>query len=291
MELRLFRYFVTLAREKNITKAAEALYITQPTLSRQLKCLEDMMGAQLFIRGKYEITLTEPGKLLYKRAEEMLTLCDIATREVKEQSEHMSGTIYIGANQSVCTRVLPKWIDQFSRIYPDVRYDIYTGNTITITERMNSGLIDVGILSESVDTAIYDVIPLKEHEIWGVVMRSDDALASKEVLTVDDIKTLPLMTTKRPSAQKMIDAWFGESGHNINQFITANSISTAALLVMKGLAYILTIEGVMSHWDKNELRFIPLYPELLNVAVMTWRKDRLLGKAVIAFIEMVKSTQ
>ncbi len=179
MEIRVLRYFLTVVREQSITKAADALHITQPTLSRQLARMEDEIGVKLFDRGTRKITLTNEGILLRRRAEEILQLVDKTEKELTEQDEQVEGKITIGCGEIASVQILPELFESFRGKYPLVTFDIYTATADHVTEQMDKGLVDVGLLLEPIDIEKYDFIRLDMKERWVVVMRPDSPLAEK----------------------------------------------------------------------------------------------------------------
>lgn len=233
MELRVLHYFLTVAREGNISRAAEVLHITQPTLSRQMIQLEEEMGRQLFIRGKKNITLTQKGMLLKRRAEEMMELANKTQCEMRETQQEMTGSISIGSGESASAQVLMDVMQGFSKQYPKITYHLLSGSADQTMEKIDKGLLDIGLLIEPVSTERYDFVRLKQQEKWGVLMRRDAPLAKKEFVTAKDMVGLPVMITNRFYKKDDIGGWFGKNHKKINVFVTYNLIANAALLVQK----------------------------------------------------------
>jgi len=288
MEIRVLRYFLTVVREETITNASEILHITQPTLSRQLAQLEEQLGVQLFIRGKRKITLTDEGMLLRRRAEEIVELADETEKELSKQEQLISGEISIGCGELSASSILPKLFESFSQKYPHVRYDLYTGNADQIKERMDKGLIDIGLLLEPVNIENYDFIRLNLKERWVVLMRPDQPLAQKDSLTVKDIYSLPLIMSKRRSVQNEISSWFGDYFDKLNIIATHNMIANSAILVESGLGYALTLEGAVSLYNKDKVCYRPLNPELIATSVLAWKKHQTISLATTKFINHAK---
>lgn len=211
MEIRVLRYFLTVVREEGINRAAEALHITQPTLSRQLFQLEREVGVKLFNRGAKKITLTNEGILLRRRAEEILALVDRTEQELIEQDEQVEGRVVIGGGELAAMQELPKIISSFREKYPLVTFDIFTGNADVVKEQMEKGLIDIGVLLEPIDIEKFDFIRLKGKEQWGVLMRPDDPLAEKEVITAKDLENTSLIIPRRKNVQNELTNWLGYS--------------------------------------------------------------------------------
>ena len=213
MELRLLRYFLAVAREKSFTKAARYLNVTQPTLSRQLMDLEAELGHQLLNRETHNISLTDEGMLLRKRAEEILAMVQKTESELNSVGEQISGTIYIGGGESEAMNLISDVIEELHDEYPDIKYHIYTGAAGDVMERIDSGLLDFGILLQPVDTSAYDSIQLPVKDRWGVLMRKDCELAKKEAVSREDLIRLPLICARRDvrnaSVRNPYSDWFG----------------------------------------------------------------------------------
>lgn len=288
MEIRVLRYFLTVVREGGINRAAEALHITQPTLSRQLSQLEEEVGVKLFHRGARRITLTNEGILLRRRAEEILSLVDRTEQELIEQEELVEGRIVIGCGELAAVQVLSEMIASFHEKYPLVSYDIFTANADLVKEQMEKGLIDIGVLLEPIDMEKFEFIRLTGKERWGVLMRSDDPLAKKEVVGAKDLENLPLILPRRTNVQNELSNWLGDSFQSAKVLFTSNLSTNGAIMVEKGLAYSIIIEGSVPFLDKEKIAYRPLYPELTANSVLAWKKQQPFGLAVRKFIESAK---
>lgn len=288
MELRTLYYFLMVAREENITRAALRLHMGQPALSRQLMQLEDEIGKQLLIRGKRKIQLTEAGMLLRRRAEEIIDLVDKTESELINNTDHLTGEIMIGMAECFASQLfLPKLIKSFSQKYSDVTYDFYTGNADLIKERLDQGLIDVGILLEPVDLEKYDYIRLPQKERWGIVVSNDNPLSQNEYVTSQELIGIPLLNTKRSIVQNEIASWFKNDYQKLHFIATYNFLSNTIPLVAEGLGSVITIEGAFyNHLQKN-IKFIPFYPELLTGTVFVWKKHQTLSPLLSQFIETI----
>lgn len=243
MEIRVLRYFLTVVREESITKAAEVLHITQPTLSRQLAQLEEDIGVKLFYRGNRKISLINEGILLRRRAEEILQLVDKTERELVEQEEQIEGKITIGCGEIAAVQLLPELFESFSRKYSHVSYDIYTATADLVKEHMDQGLIDVGLLLEPIDIEKYDFIRLDKKEKWVALMRPDDKLAKHDYVTPCELAEYPVILPRRLKVQSELASWFGDYYENLHVLFTSNLSSNSAVMVEKGLARSLVIEG------------------------------------------------
>ena len=288
MEIRVLRYFLTVVREEGINRAAEVLHITQPTLSRQLAQLEDEVGVKLFHRGARKITLTNEGILLRRRAEEILALVDRTERELAEQDELVEGRIVIGGGELAAMQVLPEIIEDFREKYPLVTFDIFTGNADMVKEQMEKGLIDIGVLLEPIDIEKFDFIRLKEKERWVVLMRPDDSLVQKEAVSAKDLENMPLILPRRTNVQNELSNWFGDFFQEQQVFFTSNLTTNSALMVQRGLAYSLVIEGSIPYWDREKIAYRPLCPELTANSVLAWKKQQPFSLAATKFIEHMK---
>lgn len=290
MEIRVLRYFLAVVREGGINRAAEILHITQPTLSRQLSQLEEEVGVKLFHRGARKITLTNEGILLRRRAEEILSLVDKTEKELIEQEDCVDGKIVVGCGELAAVQLLPDLFKTFSKKYPLVSYDIYTANADLVKEQMERGLVDIGILLEPIDIGKFDFIRLNRKERWVVLMQPDDPLAEKEAVAASDFEGQPIILPRRMNVQNELANWFGDSFEHLRVLFTSNLSTNSAIMVRKGLGYSFVIEGAVPFWDRNEIVYRPLYPELSANSVIAWEKQQPFSLAVTKFIEHIKLT-
>lgn len=288
MEIRVLKYFLTVVHEGGINRAAEVLHITQPTLSRQLLQLEEEVGVKLFHRGARKITLTNEGILLRRRAEEILSLVDRTEKELTRQEELVEGRIVIGCGKLAAVQVLSEIIESFHEKYPLVSYDIFTANADLVKEQMEKGLIDIGLLLEPIDMEKFDFIRMTGKERWGVLMRPDDPLANKEAVSAKDLENLPLILPRRSNVQNELSNWLGDSFQSTKVLFTSNLNTNGAIMVQKGLAYSIVIEGSVPFWDKEKIAYRPLYPELAANSALAWKKQQPFGLAAERFIEFIK---
>lgn len=288
MEIRVLRYFLTVVREESITKAAEVLHITQPTLSRQLAQLEEEIGVKLFDRGTRKIKLTNEGILLRRRAEEILQLVDKTEKELVEQEEQVEGKISIGCGETASVQLLPQLIDSFRQKYPRVSFDLFTATADFVKEQMDKGLLDIGLLLEPIDIEKYDFIRLDIKEKWVVLMRPDDPLAEKAAVTAKDLSAFPLILPRRTSVQGELASWFGSYYDKLNVVFTSNLNTNGAIMVHHGLAYSLAIEGAMSFWDQSKVTYRPLSPALTATSVLAWKRSQPFSLAATKFIESIR---
>ena len=288
MEIRVLRYFLTIVQEGGINRAANVLHITQPTLSRQLSQLEEEVGVKLFHRGARKITLTNEGILLRRRAEEILNLVDRTEKELTEQEELVEGRIVIGCGELAAVQVLSEIIEAFHNKYPLVSYDIFTANADLVKEQMEKGLVDIGVLLEPIDMEKFDFIRMAGKERWGVLMRPDDPLAKRETVSAKDLENLPLILPRRTNVQNELSNWLGASFQSTKVLFTSNLSTNGAIMVQKGLAYSIVIEGSEPFLDKEKITYRPLYPELAANSAIAWKKQQPFGIAAERFIEFIK---
>ena len=306
MELRILQYFLMVAREKNITRAAKQLHMTQPTLSRQLMQLEDELGKPLFIRGKRKIELTDEGVLLRRRAEEILSLVNKTEQEITQSEEEMVGQIMIGTGIfSSSQTVLSQVIEEFHDEYPLVKFDIYVGNADLIKERVDQGLVDIGILLEPVDISKYNHLRIPLQEKWGIIVSKTNSLANKPYVKKEDLKELPLFLTNREIVQSEISNWL-KGDVSLHSMFSYNFASAILLMIafgsfvdMLGVSAILpfiqddqgaaiTVEGAYQVLNQKNICFIPFYPELSTNTVFIWKKYTRLSPVIDRFIKKVQ---
>ena len=288
MEIRVLRYFLSVVREESITKAAEVLHITQPTLSRQLAQMEEEIGVRLFDRGTRKIQLTNEGLLLRRRAEEILQLVDKTEKELVEQEEQVEGKISIGCGEVASVQMLPDLIRNFHQKYPLVTFDLFTATADLVKEQMDKGLLDLGLLLEPIEMGKYEFIRLDMKERWVVLMPPDDPLAGKKYVKADELAELPLILPRRMQVQSELASWFGGYYKNLNILFTSNPSTNGAVMVSRGLAYSLVIEGAVPFWDSSKIVCRPLYPELMTTCVLAWKREQPFSLAATKFIEYAK---
>ena len=288
MEIRVLRYFLAIVREESITKAAELLHITQPTLSRQIAQMEEDMGVKLFDRGTRKIVLTNEGLLLRRRAEEILELVDKTERELAEQDEKVEGTVSIGCGDLAAVQMMPELIKKFRERYPAINFDLYTATADHIKDRMDWGLTDIGLLLEPINMEKYDYIRLNREEQWVAVIPPDSPLAKLEYITPEDLRGMPLILPRRLNVQSELARWFGDEFEKLNVVFTSNLPSNSSIMVHHGLACSLIIQGSISFWDKEKIVYRPLSPRLTATSVLAWKRKQPFGLAAEKFIKYMK---
>ena len=290
MEIRVLRYFLAVVQEESMTKAAEVLHVTQPTLSRQIAQMEEEMGVKLFDRGTRKIVLTNDGLLLRRRAEEILELVDKTERELSKQDETVEGTVSVGCGDLAAVQMLPELIRTFHERYPAVTFDLYTATAEHVKDRMDRGLTDVGLLLEPVNMERYDYIRLDKREQWVVVMHPDSPLAKLDRVTSNDLKDVPLILPRRLSVRSELARWFGKDFDKLDVLFTSNLPSNSSIMAHHKLAYSIVIKGSVSFWDKEKIVYRPLFPELLATSVIAWKRRQPFALAAEKFIEHCKAT-
>ena len=288
MDIRVLQYFLAVAREENITAAAESLHMTQPPLSRQLKELEEELGKTLFIRGKRKITLTEEGIILRKRAEEMVELLEKTKAEIHSANENINGDIYIGGAETDAVRLLLQTIKRLRQNHPSIFFHFSSGNAEDIEERLDRGLLDFGIFIEPTDMKKYDFMKLPAIDTWGVLMRKDDPLAAKEHITPTDLLDLPLIFTNQKMASNEFAGWTGGTFAKLNIIATYNLPYTASLMVEEGIGYALTLDKIIQTTPDCPLCFRPLQPKLEVGINIGWKKYQVFSKAAAAFLNQLQ---
>ncbi|MCD8214321.1 MAG: LysR family transcriptional regulator [Clostridiales bacterium] len=288
MDTRVLEYFLTAVREENITKAAEILHITQPTLSRQLSKMEEDLGVQLFVRGKKGITLTNEGVLFRRRTGEIVELAEKAQQELMESDRFIDGEISIGCGEMAAVQLIPKLFMSFKEKYPKVHLNLYTGNADQIKQHIDSGLTDIGLLLEPVEVEKYKFIRLNIVEKWIVLMPASDSLAEKQSVSVNDLTGLPLILPHRQSVRNEIESWFGEYWDKLNIVAVSNLSTNASILVESGVGYALVIEGSLPYLDKSKVTYRALKPEKISTSVLVWKKHQPFSLAVSKFLEHIQ---
>ena len=288
MELRALRYFLATAREGSISKAAAYLHVTQPTLSRQLMQLEEELGVQLFHRSRYHIVLTDEGMLLRRRAQELVDLAEKTEREFACRETELMGEISIGAGETRSMSFLSRAMVSFRTLYPKVTFRIFSANADDVKERLDMGILDMGLLTEPVDVGKYAFCRMREKDLWGVLVRADSPLAAMEAVTPQDLEDVPLLISGREIVQRELASWFGERWEKLQIAATFNLVLNAANMVRCGVGTALCFD-LNTAFD--DLRFLPLSPRMETGTVLVWKKDQILTPAVEAFHQHIKNAE
>ena len=284
MEFRILRYFLAVAREESITGAAKLLNVTQPTLSKQLMELEEELGKKLFIRGNRKITLTEEGMLLRKRAQEITDLVDKTESEISNTDEIISGDIYIGGGETDAMRLVARVVKKLQEAHPHIRYHLYSGNAGDVTERLEKGLLDFGVIIGSANLQKYDHLQLPATDTWGLLMKKDSPLAALDSIRSENLREIPLLCSRQALAGNELSGWFGSDAEKLNIVATYNLIYNAALMVEEGIGYALSLDKLVNTTN-NSLCFKPLEPRLETHLNIVWKKYQVFSKAAEKFLK------
>lgn len=288
MDIRVLQYFLAVAREESITRAAERLRMTQPPLSRQLKDLEDELGKQLLIRGSKKVTLTEDGMLLRKRAEELVDLMEKTKAELTSSNENINGDIHIGCGETEAISFLAQAAWNLQQKHPLIHYHIYSGDAERVMERLDKGLIDFGLLVGPADVNKYDYIRLPLKDRWGVLMRKDSPLAEKESITAEDLWDKPLIISHQTSINSEMFSWLKTDITKLNIVATYDLVYNASQFVKKGFGYVIALDKLINTTGDSSLCFRPLYPILEAGLCIVWKKYQVFSKASNAFLQQLQ---
>lgn len=287
MELRVLNYFLAVAREQNISAAAEFLHVSQPTLSIQLKDLEDELGKQLLIRGtkgSRRVTLTEEGMILRKRAEEIMDLVKITQKEISVSEESLVGEVRIGAGESDNIRLFAKAAKVVKEKHPMIQFNILSGNAVFVQEQLDRGLIDFGIVYSSIDNSKYCSLKIPFEDTWGVLMRKDSPLAENKVIKAKDLWDKPLILSAQKSDDTMIFRWLEKDISQLNIAATYNLLFNASIMVEEGLGYAVCFDKIINVGETSSLCFRPLNPVIKSEATIIWKRYQLFSKAAQYFL-------
>lgn len=293
MEIRVLRYFLTIAREGSITNAANFLHVTQPTLSRQIKDLEDELGQKLFMRGSHNMTLTAEGMILRKRAEEIISMVDKTEEEFNSMENVVGGDIYIGGGETDAIKLVAQVAKDLRSNYPDIHYHLYSGNAEDVTERLDKGLLDFGILIQPADITKYDYLNLPARDVWGVVMRKDSPLAEKKSIRKEDLINIPLICSRQAMSKRSKNEfveWFGEDFDKLDVVTTFNLVYNATIMVEAGIGYAITIDKIANTAESSNLCFRPLEPRIDSGLNIIWKKYQIFSSAAGLFLERLRES-
>ena len=289
MEIRVLRYFLEIAREENMTRAAERLHVSQPSLSKQMKELEQELGKKLFRRGSASIHLTDEGMLLRKRAEDILAMVDKTTEEFKALDDVTGGDVYIGCAESSQIQYLADIIRRFRERYPLLKYHILSGDTLQVAERLDRGILDFAVIVEPPNLQKYNYIELPVADTWGVVMRKDCPLAKKGSVTVDDLTSYDLMASPQ-SLEADFPRWCGEKMDELNMVGTVNLFFNGTVFVKAGNCLLLTFDRLADTGSDSELCFRPLTPPLQSKMYIIWKRYQVFSPIAERLIDEIKNT-
>lgn len=290
MEIRVLEYFLAVTREQSISGAAESLHLSQPTLSRQLKDLEEELGKQLLIRGNRQVTLTEEGMILRKRAEEILQLVHKAEDEISQTDDVIAGDITIGAAETDGIRFLAKAARELQKSCPLIHFNIISGDGITVTENLDKGLIDFGLVFGKVDKSKYEYVSVPYRDRWGVMMRRDSPLAEKQSVTAKDLEGLPLIVSRQALCKSELLELFSMNIDKVNIAATYNLLFNGSLMVEEGMGYAICFNKIINVSGDSSLCYRPLEPEITVGMSVIWKKYQVLSKAAEMFLQKVKKS-
>ena len=292
MDIRVLKYFLAVVKECSITKAANILHITQPTLSRQLQDLEKELKHQLLIRGKNSISLTDEGHILRQRAEEIVGIAEKTKNEFLSNKNIIKGTIYIGSGESYVISLITDIIKNIQTEHKEIKFAFLSGDAQDLCEKLDKGLLDFAILIEPVNISKYDYITLPKKDCWGIIMKKDCTLAKKEKIKFEDLKKLPIIFSnqllKKYSANDMFFKWFKGNLKNLNIVATYNLFYNAGLMVNSGIGYALILDKLANTASSSNLTFKPLSPKLESNLNIVWKKSQLFSPAAKVFLEKLK---
>ena len=289
MEIRVLKYFLTVAREGSITGAANYLHLTQPTLSRQLQDLEKELGQKLLIRTNHNVSLTPEGMILRKRAEEILDMVEKTENEFSSMQHEIAGEIYIGSGETDAINDVASLIKEIREIHPGIIFHMYSGILEDVVQKIDSGLLDFGIVMQPADLSKYNVINLPKKDLWGIVMRKDSELAKKEFVTFADMENIPLILSRKVFRKPLVDnefyKWFDEKKDKLNIAATHTLFYNAAIMVEQGVGYLFTLNNLVNTSKNTNLCFRPLKPTMYSNWGLIWKKYQVFSPAAKFFLE------
>ena len=291
MELRVLQYFLAIAREQSIVKAAKSLHLSQPTLSTQIKAMEKELGKQLLIRGtkgSRKVTLTEEGMILRKRAEEILNLVQKAQREISLSDKVIVGDVHIGTGETDAVRIIAKAARELYKTYPGIHHHISSGNAQFVIEQLDKGLIDFGIIFGPIDQTKYNFIEMPFKDTWGVLMLQDSPLAAKAAISPEDLWNKPLIISQQANAQGGLAAWMKKELSELEIVATYNLLFNASLMVEEGLGYAIGLDKIIHTSGNSNLCFRPLTPKKEAGMSIIWKKYQVFSKASEKFMQKMK---
>lgn len=288
MEIRVLRYFIAVAEAESISNAANLLHISQPTLSRQLINMEKKLGKDLFIRGNKKITLTEEGKFLYIKAKEIIDLVDKTQSEFNISDEIISGDVYIGGGETDAMRIIAKYAHDLQNKYPNIRYHLFSGNGDDVTDKLDKGLIDFGIVIEPFDIGRYDFIKIPQKDTWGLLMKKESPLSAKDFIEPFDLFNIPIIMSSQTLVGSQLSKWIGKDISNLNIVSTYNLVFNASLLVDEGMGYAICLDKLINTTGSSNLCFRPLYPSLEASLNIIWKKNQVFSRAAQTFLKLLQ---
>ena len=289
MEIRILRYFLAVAEDENITSAARRLHMTQPALSRQMMDLEKDLGKKLFVRTNKRTYLTEDGLYLKQRAQEILSLVEKTASELQTTSEEIYGKIHFGAVETDVMQTFAHAIKQILDRHPKIHFDLFSGNTDDILEKLEDGILDFGLVFGSAFSGKYNHLFVPHSNMRGILMRKDSSWARYERITPEVIMQMPLITPSRAFYnQTFLSQWCKNGVETLNIVSTYNLIYNAVFMVEAGVGNALCLDNLVNTSENSPLCFRPLDPPSYETPVLIWKKDKTLSKAAAAFLEEIR---
>lgn len=289
MDVRVLKYFLVVAQEQSITKAAEVLHTTQPNLSRQLHEFEEKIGKKLLIRGNKKTTLTEEGIFLRKRAQEIIELIEKTEADLETYGEDISGFVHIGAAETQAMRLIANHMVELKKDYPKIQFNIFSGSTLEVTEKIQKGLIDFGILVAPIDLSKYDYLKIPIKDSFGLLMRKDSPLATLEVIRNKDIYDKPLIVSHQQLDGNVLSGWLKKDVKRLNIVSTFNLITTPAMMVEAGLGYAVCFDKLINVDRTSELCFRPFEPPIETELYFVWKKHQMFSPAAKIFLDYLQA--
>lgn len=285
MDIRVLRYFLAVAREQSFSVAAERLYLSQPTLSRQLKELEDELGKPLLVRSSKGVTLTEEGMILRARAEEITALLDKAEQEIRQSGEKVAGMVHIGAGETYTVKLIADTAQHLHDDYPDIQYSLYSADGSDVIERLDKGLLDFGIVFQNVDTSKYNAIELPLKDNFGVLMKRDDPLADKETIKLSDFRGKPLIIPRQPNHNSMFLETIGIDEGSVSVAAQYNLVYNGSVMASEGMGYCICIDKLINVTGDSNMCFKPFSPPIEASCSFIWKRNAVFSKAAEKFLE------
>ena len=289
MDIRLLRYFLTVAQEGSFSNAAKLLFLSQPTLSRHIHNLEEELGVTLFTRTNRNVILTQDGQHLRRRAQEIVELADKTCKEFICSDKEISGDVHIGGGETHIMRYIAQIAVALRREHPDIHFHLYSGNADDVLERLDKGLIDFGIVIEPANLLKYDFLRLPGCDTWGLLMRQDHPFAQKEAITSDDLNGIPLLVSRQSQVSRDISGWLAHSIDSLQVVGTYNLLFNAAVMVEQGLCCALALDHLVQKMEVDSLCFRPLTPPLQVHLDLVYKKQQVFSSAAEAFFQKIKS--
>ncbi len=292
MEIRVLKYFLTVSEIGNITKAANSMHLTQPTLSRQLQELEKELGQKLFIRGNHSVSLTPEGIILRKRAQEIIDLVDKTETEFTSFKDEVMGDIFIGSGETKSIKLITDIMKTLKKDYPKIKFHIVSGDSGDLVERLDKGLLDFCVLIQPFNLEKYDYIDLGEKDTWGLLLRKDDPLADKKSIKIEDLMELPLIISRqairKTDENNVFLNWFGNNFENLNIAGTYNLIYNAAIMTEDRIGYAMGLDKLINTTANTSLCFRPLNPKLEVGITVVWKKNQVFSRPAKLFLEQLR---